>query len=137
MPSIQMWWHIRAHPLWMCASVDIRLSSISYAQVVPRKIASVIQSVWLHGHDWFRDSLVFLYFGHSHNMLTERWDDIMKHMTFHDKSLYQNVMKVHWLRFSIVAGLLLPSCPDCICSLPNLFLISKSILLQKSYDTRL
>lgn len=37
-------------------------------------------------YDWFRDTPVFLYFGHSHNMLTESWGYIMKHMTFHDKS---------------------------------------------------
>lgn len=48
-------------------------------------------------HDWFRDIPVSLYFGHSHNMLTETWGYIMKHVTFHEKSSFQNVLEVHWL----------------------------------------
>lgn len=88
-------------------------------------------------HDWFRDTPVFLYFGHSHNMLTESWDYKMKHVTFHDKSSFWNIVKVHWRRLSLLAGiLLLPSCSECLRNLPNLGLISKSILLQKSWDTR-
>lgn len=85
-------------------------------------------------HDWFRDTPVFLYFGHSHNMLAESWDYIMKHVTFHDKSSFRNIMKVDWLTLSLLAWiLLLPSCPESLCSLPNLSLISKSILSQKSW----
>ena len=64
-------------------------------------------------HGRFRDTPVFLYSGHGHNMLTESWDYLMKHMTFHDKSSLQNVMEVHWLSYSLVARiLLLPRHPE-------------------------
>jgi hypothetical protein len=135
MPSIQMWWHICTHPLWKCASVDIRLSSISYAQVVPRKIATVIQSSGFMAHDWFRDTPVFLCFGHSHNMLTKAWGSVTKCMTFHDKNSFQDVdiMKAHWLQLCLMATMsLLHSCPECLCSLPNLCWILKSILWKKA-----
>lgn len=137
MPSIQMWWHICTHPPWKCASVDIRLSSISYAQMVPRKIAC--HTVCLASWPMIDlETLLFsFHFGHSHNMLSESWDYIMKHMTFQDKSSFWNIMKVHWCRLSLLALiLLLPSCPECLCSLPNCYLVSRSILLQNSYDTR-
>ena len=89
-------------------------------------------------HDWFRDTPVFLSFGYSHNILTGSWDCIMQHMTFHDKSSFPNGMNVHWLRLSLVAStLLLPSWPERLYSFPNLCLISKSILLPKSYATKM
>lgn len=47
-------------------------------------------------------------------------------------------MSAHGLRLSLVASiLLLPSGPEHLYNFPNLCLISKSILLQKSYAIRL
>lgn len=76
-------------------------------------------------HDWFRDIPVFLYFGHSHNMLTETWGYIMKHMTFHEKSSFQNVLEVHWRSHLYWPGY----CCFLGTQIPNLCLISESILL--------
>lgn len=53
-------------------------------------------------HDWFRDTPVFLCFGCSHNMLTGSWDDIMNHVTFHDRSscVFTNLGFLQWPVYS-------------------------------------
>lgn len=72
-PSIQMWWRIRTRPWWKGASVDIRLSSVSYAHVVPGKIASVMQTDFMA---WATP--VCLPFGHSHTMVPGSWGRAMR-----------------------------------------------------------
>lgn len=86
MPSIQMWWYIRTHP---CGNVPVWTYDC-HQLVMPKWCQEKLHLSYslsdFMAHDWFRDTPVLLFFGHSHNMLAESWGYIMKHMTFHDKS---------------------------------------------------